>query len=44
MLLNQNQGYKTSDELPVGMATRMLAVSIGSVVGVGLLVLAFFSL
>jgi hypothetical protein len=44
MSLNQNGGYKPSDELPVGMATRMLAVSIGSVVGVGLLVLAIFSL
>ena len=44
MSLNQNEGYKPSDELPVGMATRMLAVSIGSVVGVGLLVLAIFSL
>ncbi|MFP9112960.1 hypothetical protein ACLI1A_03405 [Flavobacterium sp. RHBU_3] len=44
MLANQNQRYEHEDELPNGMFVKMLAVSIGSVVGACLLGLAFFSM
>lgn len=44
MSVHHEPGYKPNGELPSGMFTKMLAVSIGSVVGACLLALAIFSI
>jgi hypothetical protein len=43
MTTNDNQGFRSMDELPSGMFAKMLAASVASVVGLCLLALAFFS-